>query len=153
MNSRSFIPLGCCSHLVILSEVREANFWLAVRASYILPILKHSLSEKLETHREVLFLPLDIKEKQTPVCRSFQVLGWTLKTGKVSLKLVRWHVTWLSSALMHTLLPATTYCHRWNWCNQLHTLSKWLLAPPCTFKHWRSTIRTGSTSIQTSPPK
>ena len=152
MNSRSFTPLGCCSHLVILSEVREANFFTCSE-SLMQSTYFETLSEwkARNTWGSALFSPKHNRKTETSL--SFQVLGWTLKTGKVSLKLVRWHVIWLSSALMHTLLPATTYGHRWNWCNQPHTLSKWLLAPPCTFKNWRSTIRTGSTSIQTSPPK
>ena len=81
MNSRSFISLGCRSHRVILSEVREANFSLAVRASYILPILKHSLGENLEKHEEVLFLPLDITKTQKPVCH-FEFWGGPLKLAK-----------------------------------------------------------------------
>ena len=81
MNSGSFISLGCHSHLAILSEVREANFSLAVRASYILPILKHSLGENLEKHGEVPFLPLDITKNQKPVCH-FEFWGGPLKLAK-----------------------------------------------------------------------
>ena len=58
-----------------------ANFSLAVRASYILPILKHSLGENLEKHEEVLFLPLDITKTQKPVCH-FEFWGGPLKLAK-----------------------------------------------------------------------
>ena len=60
---------------------------IAVRASYILSILKRFLWRETRKTGGVVYLPR--KKTKTETSLSFWVLGKTLKTGKVSLKSVR----------------------------------------------------------------
>ena len=92
-----------------MCAIPQSN-WLntiAVRTSYVLPILKRFPWWKLRKTRGVVYLPPE-KSKQRPVCLlKFWGRPFKLKS-KVSLKSVRWHVARLPGALVDTLLTQLT---------------------------------------------
>ena len=80
---------------------------IAVRASYILPILKRFPWWKpRKTEGEVVYLPLEKNQNRNQSV--FLSFGVDPLTGKVSLKSVGWHVARLSGVLVDTLLEGTS---------------------------------------------